>query len=483
MNSGKLGNAGMEIRELLQTFCSDPLPESLASIRIFQDNSNIHVRYYWKHKTPLGEVLESETVASLSDYLDEDGSPMFSLGAPIVKNAMAFCSDQKVWQGISEQVYAIDTNDIAEFNKILIDDENTIVKLLSVNKMLTAESKLIIHFYLENKTDADIRVWLKSITAIYDDDEIISNHLEIGYDTEYIHIGTLTENQCKKCSVILADEGFCDCDPFADIAAGKSYTCLSFQVAYDFDEKDDYEDTLPLCFDNYMNECWFEEEENEGEENDEEDDNDEENGKQVLTYNDIVIKANDFQLAANYDIQQVHVWIKIMRDDGTLLQKKVPGGYCREKEFFFILKEDLKELSKLGSLMCRIVPQKTFEQAINGETIDDLNPESLLRQYGYTVNKKDDLTELQRRLILKAVIDEEVYTPTGLLSFLDWLIGKNTYNPKMGDAIDKWQADRDYVQEYTLSLGLPEARENPAKEIDRELRKLIEDLERICKNN
>ncbi len=401
------------------------------------------------------------------------------MGAPIVKNAVAFCSDRKVRKGISVQSYAIDTNDIAEVCKILIDDENTIVKLLSVDKMLTAESKLIIHFYIENKTDSDIRVWLKNIKVTNGLNKAVCDYHEPGEDTDYISICKLGENDCKKCSVILDDEGFCDCDPFADIAEENSENCLSFQVAYDFDEDADYDDTLPLCFDNYMNKCWFE-------------------GNQgtgttpppppnspdpVLTYNDIVIKANDFQLAANYDIQQVYVWIKIMRDDGILLQKKVPGGYCREKDFFFILKEDLKKLSKLGILMCRIVPQKKFEQAMNGQTIDGLNPESLLRQYDYTVNKKDDLTDLQRRLILKTVIDEEVYTPTGLLSFLDWLIGNNTYNPKMADAIDKWQADRDYVQEYTLSLGLPEARENPAKEIDRELRKLIEDLERICKNN
>ncbi len=478
MKNGQLENAGMEIRELLQSFCAEPLPECLNSIKIFQNSSNVYVRYYWKHKTPLGEVFESETVASLSDFLDEDGSPIFSLGASIVKNALIYCSDPYVQDSISERIFPIYPKDIVEFEKTLIDDKNILVKLLSVNKMLTAESQLIIHFYLENKTDSDIRVWLKSIKAIYDLNKALCDCYDIG-DGPYSIICELSKNEHKTCSTVLVDEGFCNCDPFADIAAGKSENCLSFNIAYDFGTDDDCDVTPPLCFDNYMNECWFED--NQG------------TGTTpppppnppdpVLNYNDIVIKANDFQLAAKYDIQQIHVWIKILRDDGKLLQKKVPGGYCSEKNLFFILESDFNDLSKLGVLMCRIVPRKMFEQAINGETIDGLNPESLLHQYGYTVNKKDDLTAIQRQSILTTVINEKAYTPTRLLGFLDWLIGNNTYNLKMADAVDKWQVDRDYVHEYTLSLGLPEARENPAKEIDRELRKLIEDLERICKNN
>ena len=482
MKNGRLESAGMEIRELMQTFCEGPLPECLTSIRIFQDSSDIYVRYYWKHKTPLGEILESETVASLYDYLNEDGSQRFSLDASIIKNAVAFCSDSMVQQNIPKRSYAIDTKDIAEFNKILIDDENTIVKLLSVNKMLTAESKLIIHFYIENKTDSDIRVWLKNITTIYDNNELPGIHLETGYDTEYILIGTLAESECKKCSVILDDKGFFDCDPFADIAKENSENCLSLQIAYDFDEDDDYAETPQLWFGNYMNECWFEDEEDEEDKEDNKDGS-EEKAKRVLTYNDIVIRANDFKLAKNYTIEQVIIKIKVLRDDGQLLPKYVPAGYCREKDFYFILEKELSSLSKLGVLMCRIVSQQLFNQVQNGTKVFGLEAESLLHQYGYNVNKRDGLTDIQRQSILKTVIDEEVYTPTGLLSFLGWLIDRNAYQRNKADAIDKWQSDRAYVKQYALSLGLPVVIEDPVIEKERELSRLIADLERKLKND
>ena len=87
------------------------------------------------------------------------------------------------------------------------------------------------------------------------------------------------------------------------------------------------------------------------------------------------------------------------------------------------------------------------DNIINGE---ELNAESLLHQIGYNVKAKENLGTIQRQNLLKLAIDNNLYSISGLLSFLDWLIARNkkVLNRNMSSAIEKWSADREFIAKY-----------------------------------
>ena len=73
-----------------------------------------------------------------------------------------------------------------------------------------------------------------------------------------------------------------------------------------------------------------------------------------------------------------------------------------------------------------------------------------MHQIGYNVNSQEGLTSEQRQNLLKLAIDNGLYSISGLLSFLDWLIARNkkVLNRDMSQAISKWTEDRFFVANY-----------------------------------
>ena len=121
-----------------------------------------------------------------------------------------------------------------------------------------------------------------------------------------------------------------------------------------------------------------------------------------------------------------------------------------------MLTRDYEKLRQQGVPLCRVIDEEIFRTKWhlikNGM---DLNEESVLHQYGYSVNQKDNLSDIQRREILSKVIDEGLYTVPGLKSFLDWLIerARKARNRNMDSAIEKWQSDRNWI---ARNLSSPE---------------------------
>ena len=104
-------------------------------------------------------------------------------------------------------------------------------------------------------------------------------------------------------------------------------------------------------------------------------------------------------------------------------------------------------------LLCRKLTREVYES--NGDAIingDEFNTESLLHQIGYNVGSQENLTSGQRQNLLKLAIDNNLYSISGLLSFLDWLIARNkkVSNRDMSQAIEKWTEDRAFVANYQV---------------------------------
>ncbi len=136
---------------------------------------------------------------------------------------------------------------------------------------------------------------------------------------------------------------------------------------------------------------------------------------------------------------------------GVIVTENLSAGYCKDCNIYFILERDYLRLKKSGVVLCQLI---TYEVYTNSKSTNinslDLKPESLLHRCGYNVSSTENLSQEQRRGILRRVIDCGLYSVSGLCSYLDWLIDRNSRSSTrdMSNAISKWTSDRDYIASY-----------------------------------
>lgn len=172
-----------------------------------------------------------------------------------------------------------------------------------------------------------------------------------------------------------------------------------------------------------------------------------------IEFGDFIVLSNVFKCNKNHNIETVQANINIMTQAGTVERLLVSAGYCQQCQIYFILETDYIQAKNKGILLCRQITRDVYERY--GDELFDgtkLNVESLLHQIGYNVNAQDNLTSKQRQNLLKLAIDNNLYSTSGLLSFLDWLITRNkkVSNRDMSQAISKWAEDRIFVANYKL---------------------------------
>ena len=170
-----------------------------------------------------------------------------------------------------------------------------------------------------------------------------------------------------------------------------------------------------------------------------------------IQFADFVIKSYIFKCNANHNIEQIQAQIDIMSPNGTIVTELISAGYCRICKCYFILESDFNSLRSKGAVLCQQMTYDVYRQKgydiLNAE---ELKPESLLHQCGYNVSSTENLTSIQRKEILCRVVDNGLYSISGICSHLDWLISRNKKitNRDMSAAISKWQEDRAFISNY-----------------------------------
>lgn len=168
-----------------------------------------------------------------------------------------------------------------------------------------------------------------------------------------------------------------------------------------------------------------------------------------IEFGTFTVISNAFKCNKNHNIEQIRASIEILTSGGSIIKESFSAGYCNDCKVFFILEKDFKNMKSKGVLLCQLVTETEYISTINNNKFN-LKAESLLHRCGYNVNASDELTTIQRQDILARVIDNNMYSISGLLSFLDWLIDRanKTLNKNMSSAIKKWEADRCFVENY-----------------------------------
>ena len=162
---------------------------------------------------------------------------------------------------------------------------------------------------------------------------------------------------------------------------------------------------------------------------------------------DFVVRANVFKCMHNkHKIDNVDALMNI-DIDGEIQQIRISAGYCPQCKVYFILDSTYQNLKRKGIILCRVSDEKAYEK--NGYVNEmHLAQESLLMQYGYNVSQIEDLSSMRRQKILAILIDNKIMSKSEIISYLDFFIRQRSSDSRMEIAISKWEADREFVEEY-----------------------------------
>lgn len=164
---------------------------------------------------------------------------------------------------------------------------------------------------------------------------------------------------------------------------------------------------------------------------------------------DFVVRANVFKCMHNkHKIDNVVAMINI-DDNGKRKQIKISAGYCSQCKIYFIMDSTYQNLKKKGMVLCRVTDEKNYMKGgyVNGIK---LAQESLLMQYGYNVSQTEGLTATARQKILAVIIDNKIMSKSEIISYIDFFISQRSSNSRMEVAISKWEADREFVENYRI---------------------------------
>ena len=168
-----------------------------------------------------------------------------------------------------------------------------------------------------------------------------------------------------------------------------------------------------------------------------------------LLFTSVLVRCNTYAAHTHSSVQKLTATVDIAMSSGTVIQEKAYLGFCPECDAYFILEYDYKRLRSLGVLLCQVISNENYTV---GTDFLNLKPESLLHQSGYNVSSVSNLSIAQRQEILRRVITNKLYSPSELVSFLDWLIKRNSNvsGKNMDSALGKWKADRTYVVQHYI---------------------------------
>lgn len=136
-----------------------------------------------------------------------------------------------------------------------------------------------------------------------------------------------------------------------------------------------------------------------------------------------------------------HVLLDVSRFGApSIVEHQFKAAYCEECDSFFMSQLEYEEMREKGRPLCMVISEKAYKSQWDGSNFE-WNDESVLKAYGYTVNKQDDLTEEQRHKILSTIVENGIMSNYACIDHLEFCIRMGSRKSNMDDAIMKWKED------------------------------------------
>ena len=110
------------------------------------------------------------------------------------------------------------------------------------------------------------------------------------------------------------------------------------------------------------------------------------------------------------------------------------------------MQSEYDRISKIGILICKMIEKEDLYRY--GLHYHNMAGESILMQNGYNVKANNGLTDIQRQTILANLIDDHTLTASEIISYLQMFMAQKKGLPSYQMAVDKWDADLQFVRQY-----------------------------------
>ena len=153
----------------------------------------------------------------------------------------------------------------------------------------------------------------------------------------------------------------------------------------------------------------------------------------------------------NHRMEDLRATVNVITKVGTEKSISFNATYCFECNKYFMEDWQYDLLSERGIPMCKVSFEEHSKHGEVNSVYGKLNAESLIHQYGYNVQEKLGLTDIQRQTLLMYLLENGIVkSKMEITTHLTWLINQKIGNPVMANAVAKWKADREFVEKYKL---------------------------------
>jgi len=156
-----------------------------------------------------------------------------------------------------------------------------------------------------------------------------------------------------------------------------------------------------------------------------------------------VIRADNYNECFGHNVENIDAVIDVF-DGNEIKTIEVQAYYCNTCGVYYLNEREYLRANKCGRLICQILSLNEYKKMKNKMGYS-LNPESVLKSYGYSAAQKDQLSEKTRRAILEVIIEKNVLTKKEVIDYLIFFI---KYHPHASQAIEKWKSDISYLNGY-----------------------------------
>lgn len=164
-----------------------------------------------------------------------------------------------------------------------------------------------------------------------------------------------------------------------------------------------------------------------------------------LKMEDFVVRQFGFFCMRNgHKVTDINVVVSIIDLNGKLNYYIINAAYCPQCNVYFILNSVYEYLKTKGTILCRICDSQTY---YSGSFSNEFaSKESILKQYGYNVNKINNIPDKTRHMILNNLVANNILTKTTIISYLDLFICQHKTQTNCKNAVEKWILDRKFVE-------------------------------------
>lgn len=141
--------------------------------------------------------------------------------------------------------------------------------------------------------------------------------------------------------------------------------------------------------------------------------------------------------------------IKLLTSNSEIINYQIYTGYCRDCDRYYIFERDYEEMLKAGTPLCNIFDKDNLQSKNNIPF--RYKSQSVLNAMGYTVDKNVDLSSDRRHEILIEALQKNFFSIHDLLDFLNWLVATRKTQKKYASAVEKWNEDINFIENYKKS--------------------------------